>query len=55
VAQYDAVKEARKELRRQVKLAAAQGRTVPYSLTAMIEAHIPVDVIRKVYRRPEDR
>lgn len=47
---YDSTKEARKECRRQVKLALLTGRTVPYSLATLLDAGIGVVAIRKVYR-----
>lgn len=47
---YDAVAEARKECRRQVRLAVQQGRTLPYSLSTLIDAGVGVVAIRKVYR-----
>jgi len=46
--------KANKEVRRQVKIAIAAGRTLPYSLRTLVEAGIGIDRIRKVIR-PNDK
>ena len=47
----DPKKEACKEVRRQVKMAIAAGRTLPYDLRTLIECKVPLDKIRKMYRK----
>ena len=47
----DPMKKACKEVRRQVKMAIAAGRTLPFDLRTLIECRIPLDKIRKVYRK----
>jgi hypothetical protein len=47
---HHAPREVRMTRRRQVKLALLTGRTVPYSLSTLLDAGIGVTTIRKVYR-----
>lgn len=49
---YNAQKAADKECRRLCKLAAENGGTVPFTLSRMIDAKVPLSTIRKVYRAP---
>lgn len=43
---------ARKEVRRQIRLAYDAGRTVPYDLRTLVEAGVSLKVVRAVYRNP---
>lgn len=47
---FDQQAEADKECRRLCKQAKEQGGTVPFSLSRMIEAKVPLSTIRRVLR-----
>lgn len=47
--------QADREARRIVREAFAAGRTVPYSLTRLVELKVSLRVLRAVYRGSNDR
>lgn len=47
------IAECKREVKRQIRLAYKTGRTVPYSLSTLIDSGVSLQVIRKVYRNEE--
>ena len=46
-----AEKSLHSRIRKACRLARETKSTVPFSLGSMIDAHVPIDTIRKVYRQ----
>ena len=52
-AYHKRIADNKREIKRQIRLAYELGRTVPYSLSTLIDSGVSVNVIRKVYRTKE--